>query len=86
MAAICGSESLLGDSSVGSSVRTIDMCDINNTTLKILLNQNRWYETMRTDSKKQKQAPTNPYSIRNEGKLCFHFPCLEIFIEQGDVA
>lgn len=83
---MCGSESLLGDSSVGSSERTIDMWDINNTALKILLNQNGQYETMRTDSKKQKQAPTNPYSIRNEGKLCFHFPCLEICIEQDDVA
>lgn len=86
MPAICGSESLPGDSSVGSSVRTIDTCDINNTTLKILLSQKRWYETMRMDSKNQKQAPTDPYSIRNEGKLCFHFPWLEIFIEQGDVA
>lgn len=26
--------------------------------------------------------PINPHSIRNEGKLCFHFPCLRISREQ----
>lgn len=80
--AVCLSCRPPGDSGAGSSVRTIDMYDVNNTTLGILSNQNRRYDTMRTDSK---QPPINHYRIRNECKLCFHFFCLKICIERGDV-